>query len=764
VLAVGISNRTFRVSHSDSFWRTCLVFLAFGIFSTAVSGNSITSPDTNGLVGEWSSLELDPAGNPVVSYYDASNGDLKILHCNDPNCVGGDESITSPDTTGRVGEFSSLELDANGYPVVAYYDYTNQDLRVMHCNDPNCEGNDESIVRLDSNNWSYTGWEPSLTLDANGYPVVSYREVVPGNVLKLIHCNDPNCEGNDESITAPDTNGIVGQHSSVTLDANGYPVISYFDSTNIYLKVMHCNDANCSGGDESIEFVDNVLVGYSTTIILDANGNPVISYQDLTLNDMKVVHCNDPDCSGGDESITSPLTQGRVGGNPSMELDSSGNPVVSFWDASNDHLRLMQCNDPDCAGGDESIAYADTTEGTGRYTSLALDAAGNPVVSYWDSINRDLKLLHCSTPDCLADTSNADLSSLVVSVGLLTPPFDSSTTSYSVNVENSVTEITVTPTAADAAATITVNGSTVASGTASAPIALAVGTNTITVDVTAQDNSIKSYVVNVIREAPPNFTVIATVAAGNGTVSCNPPSVAAGGSSTCTAVPDAGWQVSGWTGDCAAAGTSTSCTLDNIQANQSSTVSFELVPVVNFTVSATVATGSGSVSCAPASVAAGGSSTCTAVPDAGWQVSGWTGSCAATGTGSTCTLDNIQADQSSTVSFEAISYNVVATVAIGNGTVSCDPTSVVMGGSTTCTAVPDAGWQVSGWSGDCATAGTSTICTLDNVMAEMTVTVTFELSATEPLEEAKPVPALSRWGLALLGLLLVGIVAFRQRW
>jgi hypothetical protein len=161
-------------------------------------------------------------------------------------------------------------------------------------------------------------------------------------------------------------------------------------------------------------------------------------------------------------------------------------------------------------------------------------------------------------------------------------------------------------------------------------------------------------------------------------------------------------------------------------------------------------------------VTAGGSSTCTAVPDTGWQVNGWTGDCAAAGTSTTCTLDNIQSDQSSTVGFEEIPLNIVATVASGNGTVSCDPASVPPGGSSTCTAVPEAGWQVSSWTGACEIADASETCTLYNVQSDQTSGVNFEVASAVPVE-LKPVPMLSRLGLIILSLLVVLTVAIRFR-
>ncbi|MFT9848537.1 cadherin-like beta sandwich domain-containing protein [Aneurinibacillus sp. REN35] len=99
-------------------------------------------------------------------------------------------------------------------------------------------------------------------------------------------------------------------------------------------------------------------------------------------------------------------------------------------------------------------------------------------------------------------STNADLSNLSLSEGTLSPLFASGTTGYTVNVGNAVSSLTVTPTVADSTATVKVNGVTVTSGNASGAISLSEGSNSITVEVTAQDGTTKkTYTITVTRAA-----------------------------------------------------------------------------------------------------------------------------------------------------------------------------------------------------------------------------------------------------------------------
>ena len=99
-------------------------------------------------------------------------------------------------------------------------------------------------------------------------------------------------------------------------------------------------------------------------------------------------------------------------------------------------------------------------------------------------------------------SSDAKLSALTLS-GIDFGTFDSTTTSYTARVANSVTETTVTPTVNHSGATyvIKLGGVTDADGV----VPLDVGANVITIEVTAEDgNTAQTYTVTVTRAAPPS--------------------------------------------------------------------------------------------------------------------------------------------------------------------------------------------------------------------------------------------------------------------
>ncbi len=129
-----------------------------------------------------------------------------------------------------------------------------------------------------------------------------------------------------------------------------------------------------------------------------------------------------------------------------------------------------------------------TTAGAVSFTVTASDTVGaTKVTNYTFNV---------------AVSNNANLSNLVPSVGTLSPAFVNSTFSYTTNVLNSTPSIFVTPTAAQANATVKVNGLAVVSGSPSNAISLVPGVNTVTIDVTAQDTVTKNTYLLTVNIAP----------------------------------------------------------------------------------------------------------------------------------------------------------------------------------------------------------------------------------------------------------------------
>jgi hypothetical protein len=97
--------------------------------------------------------------------------------------------------------------------------------------------------------------------------------------------------------TTVDSAGDVGHYTSITFGADGLALISYYDSFNGDLKVLHCGNLLCNSSNISTS-VDSVgTVGRFTSIATGADGLALISYLDNGNADLKVLHCSNLTCT-----------------------------------------------------------------------------------------------------------------------------------------------------------------------------------------------------------------------------------------------------------------------------------------------------------------------------------------------------------------------------------------------------------------------------------------------------------------------------------
>ncbi len=119
------------------------------------------------------------------------------------------------------------------------------------------------------------------------------------------------------------------------------------------------------------------------------------------------------------------------------------------------------------------------------------------------------------TGDMQQLSNNANLSSLRLSTGEISPSFAPATADYTQSLDNTIGEVKLTATAEDSQASVTVNGIAVASGATSRVISLAGGENKIIVQVTAHDSkTIKTYTINVTRSSSENSQGVPTAPSG----------------------------------------------------------------------------------------------------------------------------------------------------------------------------------------------------------------------------------------------------------
>lgn len=318
-----------------------------------------------GFVGEYASLVLGSKDKVHIVYFDYIHGDLKHAE------KGPDGwEIKRIDHEGTVGQYISITKNAGGDIYVTYRDHGKNRLKmaVFHGNGWNFEQVDtEPFASLDT----------SIFVDAAGKVYISYHNFMKGYLKLAVRDKDQwKTEIVDEGQEKSNT---IGGFSSVKVDSRGRIHISYLDSVHGFLKyAVKENDT------WNIEVADDCeFVGNFTSIALDKEGNPYISYtvdKDPNKPDLWLAK------KVGGKWVNELVATEHIAGNyNSIVVDRHSNIYISY--SAMNKLKLAKN-----IQGVWSFELVDPT-GTVTYTSLSLDADGMPHIAYYDK-ERGVKYAH----------------------------------------------------------------------------------------------------------------------------------------------------------------------------------------------------------------------------------------------------------------------------------------------------------------------------------------------------------------------------------
>jgi len=282
-------------------------------------------------------------GRPMIAYVDSGNQAVRMLACANTTCETrqSSEIATSLGGSGQ-GHGTAIAITEAGLPVIAFRAGETSALTVVACADLACA--DATSSQVDpppdaaGDEARDAGYDPSITIGADGLPLISYWDRAR-RALMAAHCADPSCRAASTSRLTPapeatDEDVPVGGDTAVAVGVST-PMIAFRNENPTRLDLLSCADSACTTGKivTLVPRVDqpnstNLLPGYENSIVTDAQGFAIVAYHDRSDDGIYVVRCLDEACT---DVVRNEIvtTDDAFHSEPSIAL-LNGNPVVAF--------------------------------------------------------------------------------------------------------------------------------------------------------------------------------------------------------------------------------------------------------------------------------------------------------------------------------------------------------------------------------------------------------------------------------------------------
>ncbi len=286
-------------------------------------------------------------------------------------------------------------------PAITYYDATSGCLNFIA-----------------STNETGSIWYSSITIDSSGNvgqyasmatvsgtPAASYYDAT-NHQLKFIRSLSADGSTWPTTGIVVDTGGVggnTGQYTSLVV-VNGNPAISYYDVSGANLKYVRANDVFGSTWGTTVTIDTSGTTGQFTSMAI-LSGFPAISYYNATDGDLKFVRATDINGTTWGTPVKV-ITTGDIGQYTSLVTIPSGSssiPIIAFYAVNSGDVKTQSTLSEDASQQWSAGTNFDTTGDTGKFLSLA-NIGGTAGISYYDATNGDLKFAISTTVELAAWT------------------------------------------------------------------------------------------------------------------------------------------------------------------------------------------------------------------------------------------------------------------------------------------------------------------------------------------------------------------------
>ena len=336
---------------------------------------------TEGRAGESSRLVSDSAGAPAIAY-------IVTGIPNEIHLVSKQRGVWLDQVMGSSSRVSSLGLGfSNGQPLLSYFDGADLQFR-----------NGTGSVAVDTDGTA--GSWPSLVQASSGMTMLAFQScflpihqcfhtgVETQRHLRFAYSNGGNAWA-VETVVQGNESEDAGYYTTILL-VGGQPVISYYDRTARAIRVARHTGGGF--GNPSAWVVTEVATfssgeGARPAMALSSLGALGISYYHGVDKDLYFAESFDGGVNWSAPGLVD--RQGDVGSASSIGYDPAGNPVIAYYDATDqgegEGLKVAWR----ASNSWESVSVNRASR-MGQAPSLHFGSDGLPQISYFDGLNGDL--------------------------------------------------------------------------------------------------------------------------------------------------------------------------------------------------------------------------------------------------------------------------------------------------------------------------------------------------------------------------------------